>query len=215
MLKINCQSCKKEIRSPLLAELTQTECPHCNQDVPVKDVIVCANGYSYYRTDLIKRLFRYKSLLAEAAKDYQRLQTNPDASQESRQSSKRFLDTLEEMLAGARDSVRIDFAEQLPVYFKSETMTGHGHLANLSMEGACLEVLESAQLPQNRRPIVLSFTLPGEASPLILSGDIAWLKSAPNGHSCPQIGINFAPQDQSVRATLWSFIAHATPKVAC
>ena len=210
MLKMKCPNCEKELTSPLLAEIETIACKHCQETVPVKDVIVSAKGYSYHRNDLIKRLFRYKSLISEVTKELEMLEKSPESSPQSKKSLDRFLATLEEMMAGARDHLRIEFKQALPVTYKSKRGLGTGRLANLSMDGACLETEKDSTLPRNGTDLAISFALPGERQPVTLNGKVAWLKKTTNdkNHS-PQIGIKFTPLDPDVHATLWAFISNS------
>lgn len=208
MLKMKCSSCEEEIQSSLLAELDNITCPHCRADVPVNDVIVSAQGYSYHRNDLIKRQFRYKMLITEVTKERELMEKTPSVSAESIKSLDRFLATLEEMMAGARSNLRLEFDRSLPVAYKSKQLSSSGRLVNLSMEGACLETEHGNPLPKNKAAIALRFTLPGNQNSVTLKGTVAWVKTPPaNKNSQPQIGVNFAPLDQDVHATLWAFIS--------
>jgi hypothetical protein len=210
MLKMKCSSCEKEIRSPLLAEIGSISCPHCRMDTPVNDIIVSAQGYSYHRDDLIKRQFRYKTLIAEVTKERELLENSPASSAESIKSLDRFLATLEEMMAGARDHLRIEFDRHMPVAYKTKQLSSSGRLLNLSMQGACLEVEGGNQLPKKKAAIALRLSLPGEQDSVILNGTVAWIKkSLKKKNPYPLIGVNFTPLDQDVHAVLWAFISHS------
>ena len=214
MLKICCSSCNKEIISPLLVEFKQTICPHCLKEIPVEDVVVYANGYSYFRTDLVKRITYYKSLLLETAKECDLLERDPTVSPDSKQSRKRFLATLEEMMAGARDSIRIILPEICPVNYLSHPIKGEGQLVNLSRGGACIEVEAGTRLPMRKSNIVICFTLPGDSKPMAIKGTVAWAKSDIEG-SMKQFGVSFLAQEQEVIEKIWDFITRYSTQKAC
>lgn len=209
MLKMKCTNCEAEIASPLLAELEQIDCPHCAKKVPVQDVIIHAQGYSYHRDDLIRRLFRYKTLISEVSKERALLERSPEASDESKHSLDRFLTTLEEMLAGARDHLRIEFERPLPVSYSTTRLAGNATLANLSMQGACLNMGEGQQLPKSKSAIEIVFLIPGSRQSVTLNGKVVWQKKATAKQPHPQIGIDFSSLDSELRATIWAFISHA------
>jgi len=214
MLKICCSSCNKEIISPLLVEYKQTICPHCLKEIPVEDVIVYANGYSYFRSDLVKRISYYKSLLLETAKECDLLDRDPSVSPASKQSRMRFLATLEEMMAGARDRFRIMMPENCPVNYLNNQINGEGSLVNLSRGGACIAIQDSARLPMKSTPVVLCFTLPGDSKPLAIKGTISWSKSE-NAELSKQFGVSFLPQEQEASDKIWNFITRFSTKIAC
>jgi PilZ domain len=214
MLKICCSSCNKEIISPLLVEYKQTICPHCLKEIPVEDVVVYANGYSYFRTDLVKRISYYKSLLLETAKECDLLGRNPSVSPASKQSRMRFLATLEEMMAGARDRFRIIMPENCSVNFLNNQAKGEGNLVNLSRGGACVEIQDSVRLPMKKSPVVLCFTLPGDAKPLAIKGTVSWSKSDTEELN-KQFGVGFLSQEQEASDKIWDFITRFSTKIAC
>jgi hypothetical protein len=211
MLKMTCQNCTKEISSPLLVELANIDCPHCGKTVPVNNIIISAQGYTYHRSDLIKRLFRYKSLIAEVTNERDLLEKKPGSSPLSKKSLTRFLETLEEMMAGAREHLRIDFAPSLPVAYETEGRTSTCHLINLSLEGARLETETGKPLPNKKSPISINFSLPDEQRSITLNGNVSWTKNAARSKSHhPQIGLRFGHLEQDLQAALWSFISYST-----
>ncbi len=209
MLKIKCQNCQEEISSPLLAEIDQIDCPHCQQNTPVKDVIIHTQGYSYHRNDLINRLFRYKTLLAEVAKERELLEKSPEASPESKKSLARFMKTLEEMLAGARNNLRMEFDRSLLVTYQVARFSDSAQLTNLSMKGACIETARDKALPRTKVPIKISLTLPGKQEQVSLDGVVAWTRTNRDNAQPQQIGISFSPLDTELRTVLWAFISHS------
>lgn len=208
MQKMKCPKCQKMIVSALLAELDTIFCEHCQTTVPVNDVLVCAEGFTFHRSDLIKRLFRYKTLLNEVSLEKEMLEKNASASEESKKSLDRFLHALDEVMAGARNNLRLDFTESVPVLLSSDSQTQPALLSNLSMTGARIEIpLRSLSL-RKKGIVSLKFSLPGQDENYELTGIVTWINSekSKKPNSCA-VGIEFEPLNQQVSAALWSFIS--------
>ena len=208
MLKMKCSECQEFIVSKLLAEATRIICEHCHKSVPVQDVMVFAKGFTFHRNDLAKRLFRYKSLINEVVQERKLLEKSPAASQESKKSLDQFLEALKEVMAGARNSLRLDFSEPFPVRFTMDQQLHQGSLINLSTSGACLEVDSMASLPVKKTSITLQFSLPGSSSMTTLNGVVVWTnRTEDSKKQVFGIGVEFKQLDEGVMQTLWEFIS--------
>ncbi len=90
MLIMKCGKCDKYINSDLLVELKTVRCEHCGTVVPVKNILVSSNGFTFDRDDLLKRFFRYRKLLDEVIDERNALNDNNSASVESKRSIDQF-----------------------------------------------------------------------------------------------------------------------------
>jgi hypothetical protein len=98
---MKCPKCNKYIHSALLAEIKSIVCEHCSVDVPVTNVLISSNGFTFDRNDLLKRFFRYRKLLDEVIDERNSLQENSQASDASKRSIEQFMTILQEMMTGA------------------------------------------------------------------------------------------------------------------
>ncbi len=204
MLKMKCPACKELIVSQLLAEIETIVCDSCHQTVPVQDVMVAAKGFTFHRNDLVKRLFRYKTLLNEVSIERALLEQDPRASDDSKRSLDQFLNALKEVMAGARNSLRLDFVAHVPVNFQIDSQEYKGALTNLSTTGACIATANLASKSQQKKDITLQFNLPEDKGLLTLNGIVSWVKTAEK--NC-QVGVEFKSLDDAVAQMLWEFIA--------
>lgn len=200
MLKMKCPKCDEMIVSPLLSDVDQVPCEHCQELVPVGNVMVFAEGFTFHRNDLVKRLFRYKTLLDEICKERDLLKKNPNASDESKKSLERFAQALAEVMAGARNNLRIDFTEPISINYRVSSHVQSGSLTNLSMSGACIDVDPKASCPRKKMNLSIEFTLPGIDYGFILNGTTSWSK---RGKS---FGVKFNAIDEQTVENLWNFI---------
>jgi phage FluMu protein Com len=65
MLQMSCTHCDGLIKSLLLVEGQEIECPQCKEIVTVENVVVSTKNYSMQREDLMKRISHYKKLLRD------------------------------------------------------------------------------------------------------------------------------------------------------
>jgi hypothetical protein len=204
MLKMKCPQCEEMIVSPLLSDLDQIPCEHCKEIVPVADdVLVFAEGFTFHRNDLIKRVFRYKTLLDEICKERELLEKNPDASEESKKSLARFAEALAEVMAGARRNFRIDFTQQVPLRYRINSQQQTGLLNNLSMSGACVQIERRTACPRKKTALAVAFRLPGVDHSFTLTGSVSWVKKGTS------FGVEFDKLPQRDADTLWDFITAA------
>ena len=212
MLIMKCPECETMIRSRLLAEIATIRCEHCGEEVPVKNVLVSSNGFTFDRQDLLKRFFRYRKLLDEVL-DERNLHADDASSQNSRRSLEQFLIILQGMMTGARDHFRYQFDSALPVQFRYGGHIGRATFIDLSMEGACLALEGGQPLPRVRGEAQLTFTLPEQVRALIVPGEICWTQKAQsleNGRH--RVGVRFRGVTEQVREPLWQFIQSAAAR---
>lgn len=203
-----CPSCHELITSSLLAEIDEITCQHCHNGVPVRNVLISARGMTINRDDLLKRFFRYKKLLAEIVEERALMEDNADSLETSKKNADQFIETLEELMAGARDNFRLHFSLTVPVRLNFESKVQTGWLVNLSMVGACIEVDNVYFLPQIGSIVKIEFSAPGKQFNFVLSGMIAWVKNADKGTSSARdIGVKFVDVDDKLQYDLWRLIS--------
>lgn len=208
MLIMKCPECDKFISSALLAEITSIQCDFCHAQVPVKNILVSANGFTFDRNDLLKRFFRYRKLLDEVIDERNALLNSTGASAESKRSIEQFLSILQGMMTGARDNFRYQFDTRVEAHLVYGQHRCHGNFVNLSMEGSCLEVASKNPLPRVGGSVAIEFSLPNREQKFTLTGVICWTQKGkepqyPN-HS---LGIKFDAFDEPLKTVLWDFIS--------
>lgn len=208
MLIMKCPKCLNYIRSDLLVELKVIDCEHCKVQVPVANVLVSSNGFTFERNDLLKRFYRYRKLLDEVIEERNSLSSNSGSSDISLRSIEKFMNVLQGMMAGARDHYRCAFAQPLSAKLRYLQQEFAGSIYNLSMDGACVEISSRNPLPRVKGVITLTFNLPGQVEKLIVTGEICWTHKGvaedKKGHSS---GIRFSGMDEVTRNALWYFIS--------
>ena len=208
MLIMKCPKCDKYINSALLAEITTVVCEHCNVEVPVANVLVSSNGFTFDRNDLLKRFFRYRKLLDEVIDERNSLVGNTAASEVSKSSIEQFMSILQGMLTGARDNFRCEFSVPLPVWICYSTTECFGNVFNLSTEGVGIEIPRTNLLPRVGGVILAEFSLPDAEEKFSISGEICWTQKAGNGdQSKHSVGVKFNGLDPSIQAKLWQFVS--------
>lgn len=208
MLIMKCPECDKYISSALLAEIQSIQCEFCHAQVPVKNVLVSANGFTFDRNDLLKRFFRYRKLLDEVIDERNALQSNSRASEESKRSIEQFLSILQGMMTGARDNFRYQFDTLVVTQLTYGTHKCQGHFINLSMEGACLEIASANPLPRVGGIVSVEFMLPDMKEKFLLSGKMCWTqKAVAPQHTNHSVGVKFDEFDESLKTVLWNFIS--------
>lgn len=196
MLKMKCPACEVDIVSPFLAEINQIDCPHCYESVPVKEVVVFSNGFSYFRSQLTCQIYRYKELLHEAQNDYQQLVQNPRAHAKSKETSKRLVSTLEEIMAGTRNNYRVELSNKHLISYRCNDIVGAGGLLNLSANGACLQLDSNKFIPDKGQQISLILSFPGVPKAFTLNGKVAWQSPSQRMVGQHEIGVIFQEVDK-------------------
>ncbi len=214
MLIMKCPKCDKYISSALLAEIAAITCEHCGVEVPVRNVLITSNGFTFDRHDLLKRFYRYRKLLDEVIDERNALANNSKASAVSKRSVEQFLAILQGMMTGARDNFRFQFSDPVHTKLHYGRHSCDGIFYNLSMEGACVEIDPSNPLPRVKGDITIVFSLPNLVQVFSVGGEICWTKKARDDagrrHS---VGIKFSELDSATGASLWQFISGSTSRI--
>lgn len=208
MLQMKCPNCKGVIVSPFLGELAAVECNHCKESVPVHDVFVKTKSFTIHRDDLIKRIFRYRTLLREIENEKMLMADDETISEATKKSLAQFASTLQELLSGARKNFRLAIPFNLPVVINYKNNSCHGQLTNLSSDGASVLFADADHLPKQGAVVEFDLALPGLSEPLVVKGRVAWKQKhgAKNSAENLSIGISFLGQEEKIRSCLWNFI---------
>jgi hypothetical protein len=209
MLQMNCPKCKALIKSPFLAELSTIECAHCKDNVEVNDVFVATKSFTIHRDDLLKRIYRFQSLLKEVEKERLLLETHGEVSKTTQKSIEQFSAVLQELLVGARKNFRLELPYELLVEIECGKDLYNGKFVNLSSEGASVKCDNLDKLPTYKSEIKIKWQLPGILEELSVTAKIAWhkkFKEADESHYMV-LGVNFVKLDENIRSVIWNFIA--------
>jgi hypothetical protein len=207
MLQMKCPSCAKVISSPLLAEMSSIECGHCKETVEVGDVFVTTKGFTMHRGDLLKRIFRYRSLLAEVEKERVLMVKDESVSAATKKSIEQFYVTLQELLVGARSSYRFSVPFDLPIDVEYQGKTGQGRLVNLSSKGASINLQTTDKAP--RQGSEIHFEIPLDIAPKALSiqAKVLWLRKIDKNEANENlaVGVAFVNLGEDIRNSIWDF----------
>lgn len=205
MLKTECPYCKSWVFSPLLTDVEETVCPDCGKTLPVQEVFVSAGPYAIYRDVLVKNIHKYTRLLGEAKKELaevERLTGTGEGSRaydETAKTVKKFIDNIEELLAGCRDGLRVT-PENITVDYVFNDNTYSGRLVNVSTTGMCMNVGENAGIHRSGQTLNLSIKEEGGAAALDIVGEVVWMGEQGS------MGVKFFDMDKDRRGALWNFI---------
>ena len=213
MLMMKCPKCQNYIRSALLAELKVVGCDQCQTQVPVSNVLISSNGFTFERNDLLKRFYRYRKLLDEVIEERNTMSSNNNASDVSLRSIEKFMSVLQGMMAGARDHYRCELDQPISAKLRYLQQECSGTIYNMSMDGACIETPGRNPLPRVNGIISLSFQLPEQQHTNVVTGEICWTQKGDGegkrGHSS---GVRFTYLEDPSRDVLWKFISTMAQK---
>lgn len=201
MLKMKCAKCHELITSALLSDLEELTCSHCHAQVPVKDIMVTAEGFTFHRNDLNKRMHTYKNLLIDLLKERELLEQDPTASEEGKGSLERMVQALRDLMATGRNNYRVQFNNDgLKLQFRIDGQQHNGLMRDLSMSGACLKVGSTNLVPRRSYPLTLEFSLPGSEHRFIIEGTVCWTGDK-------MFGVSFTAIEAGDSSVLWEYIA--------
>lgn len=208
MLMMKCPKCQNYIRSALLVELQMIVCDQCRTQVPVSNVLISSNGFTFERNDLLKRFYRYRKLLDEVIEERNTMSSRGSASDVSLRSIEKFMSVLQGMMAGARNHYRCEFAQPIPVKLRYLQQECAGTIYNMSKDGACIETAGRNPLPRVNGIISLSFRLPQQDQTHVITGEVCWThKGEGDGQCGHHSGVRFTCLDESSRDLIWQFIS--------
>lgn len=213
MLQMDCPSCNGVIQSQFLADVSMIECDRCQKTIPVKDVFVTTKSFVMHREDFLNRTFRFQKLLREVEKELLLMTNNQEASPKSLESLEQFYASLQELLAGARSSYRMDVLSDVSVEIIDGKSQCKGRLLNLSTAGASIELITFVKLPRIKSVVDLVLPLPEFSEHLYVRARVVWTKDQSNNDSPHHavIGATFVDMDENSQNCIWNYILDNAP----
>lgn len=213
MLQMTCPNCKGVVKSDLLAEISTLECALCKEDIPVKDLFISTDCFIMRRDDFLNRTFRFQKLLREVEKERLLMANDQEAPAESLESLNQFCSSLQDLLAGARKSYRMEIPCELHVEVNDHSRKSEGKLVNLSTDGGSIEFLVSDKIPRKKSELEISFSIPESPEHLYTHAKVVWSKEQinDNGSQGAIIGVAFIAMDESTRNRIWNYILDNAP----
>jgi hypothetical protein len=209
---MNCPNCKGVIKSQFLADVSSIECGQCKQNLPVKDVFIATEYFTIHREDFLNRTFRFQKLLREVEKERTLMANNIEVSKTSLESLDHFYASLQELLAGARNSYRMEIPCDLYVEVISKNRKIKGKLMNLSTEGGSIELLEFDKIPRKKSDLEIKFSIPELSRTLFIHAKVVWTKEQITASgSCAMIGVTFVNLEENTRNCIWNYILDNAP----
>lgn len=209
MLQMKCPKCETIISSPFLVEVGAVTCDQCNEDVTVNDVFVTTSGFKMHRDDLLARILHYRALLKEVEREKILIRDSGSSSPEAQKNLDQFYNTLQELLAGAREHFRLQITQNFPVWVEWAGKSGKGSLLNLSTKGAAIRYQDTQRVPIHGSLLKLQMALPNIAEPFCMSAEIVWIgkrdKNAQQGNVT--LGLKFIGLNETTQNHLWDYIS--------
>jgi hypothetical protein len=211
MLQMNCPICNGLIKSPLLGEKLDIECPQCREKVKIRNVVVSTQNFSIQRTALINRVSHYKKLLRDVEKDIEQDIKDKNVTKNTRSSADSLRSSLKDLLLAARDNFRLSLTYDLYVQINFNSIKRLARLINISSTGACVELIDRGQLPEDNTEITFHLLLPGHTVSLSVLARVIWSRRLANDTTSHNIsmGVQFKDLDQGTRACIWNFIVES------
>ena len=213
MLQMDCPNCSGVIKSQFLADLSMIECDQCKSTIPVKDVFVSTRSFVMHREDFLNRTFRFQKLLREVEKELLLMTNNKEVSPKSLQSLEQFYSSLQELLAGARNSYRMEITGDLHVELMDGKRACKGKLLNLSTAGASVELLAYDKPPRIKSEVDMVFPFPVFSEHLYTRARIVWTREQTDSKSPHHtvIGATFIAIDENAQNCIWNYILDNAP----
>jgi len=210
MLQMKCPKCATIISSPFLIEIGAVTCDQCNEDVTIKDVYVTTRGFKMHRDDLLARVPHYRALLKDIEREKILVQNSGRSSSEAQKSLEQLYNTLQELLAAARENFRLQMTKDFPLDIELAGKTGKGLLLNLSTTGAAIKHHGLQKGPLQGSIIKLIMALPNVTGPLCISGRVAWTGKRDKDRQQDEVtlGVKFMELDKKTQDHLWDYISN-------
>jgi hypothetical protein len=208
---MNCPKCNGLIKTPLLVEMLDIECPECREYVKVHNVVVSTKQFTMQRNDLIKRISHYKRLLKDVEKEIEQRGKDQKSTENTTKSADNLRSSLKELLLAARDNFRLNMSYDLYVQINFDGDKRLARLVNISSTGACIELVDRGQLPGDNTEIKLQLLLPGDSESLSFPARVVWSRNLAKDttSNSVNIGVQFREIDEQARECIWNFIVDA------
>ncbi len=213
MLQMNCPNCQGLIKSPFLAEISTIECDQCKKNVTVEDVFITSEHFTLPREDFLNRTFRFQKLLREVEKERLLMANNSEVASKSLESLDQFCSSLQELIAGARNSYRMEISSDLWVEVNHNNKKSKGKLVDLSTEGCSIEFVAFDKVPWKKSEIAIEFSLPELSQCLHSIAKVVWTNEqvTDDGTKFATIGVTFKDMDEVTRNHIWEYILDNAP----
>jgi len=205
MLKTKCSDCSSWVYSPILTEITETECPDCGSTFSINDLYVSTGPFSVYRDALLKNLHKYTQLLKSAREERDEFKSRAKGDKsdtESIATLENFVSGLEELLSGCRSRLRVPVKNTV-VKYSTDTIPRQGTLVNISSTGICIEASEEISKLHNGSFVILIIDNMNTVDTIYLHGEVVWTGAEKNGN---RMGIRFINSEPEVEERIRSFI---------
>jgi PilZ domain len=213
MLQMHCPNCKVLIKSPFLAEVSTIECYQCKENIPVKDVYITTKNFTMHREDFLNRSFRFQKFLREVEKERFLMANSKSVSTKSLESIEQIYSSLQELLAGARNSYRMEITCDLLAEVDYDNKITKGRVLNLSTEGASIKLVAFDNTPKKKSELKVNFSIPEFSEKLCTHAKVVWTKEQIGDHKSESsiIGVTFIDIDEHTHSCIWNYIVNNTP----
>lgn len=213
MLQMHCPNCKEVIKSPFLAEMSTIECCQCKESIQVKDVYISTKHFIMQRKDFLNRTFRFQKILREVEKERYLMASSNSVPAKSLESIDQFYLSLQELLAGARSSYRMEITCDLQVELNKKNKISNGKVLNLSTEGASIELVAPNNIPRKKSELKVCFSFPELSEKLCTQAKVVWTKEQIGGQKSQSaiIGVTFIDLDEHTHGCIWNYILDNAP----
>lgn len=213
MLQMQCPNCREFIKSPFLAEVSTIECHQCKENIPVKDVYITTKNFTMHRQDFLDRSFRFQNFLKEVEKERTLMANSGTASKKSLESIEQIYSSLQELLAGARNSYRMENTCDLQAEVNDNNKISQGRVLNLSTEGASIQLVTFDNIPRKKSELKVYFSSPELSEKLSTQAKVVWTREQKGGHDSDTaiIGVTFMDIDEHTHSSIWNYIQNNTP----
>lgn len=205
MLKTKCSDCNSWVYSPILTEITETECPDCGSTFSINDLYVSTGPFSVYRDALLKNLQKYTRLLKGAREELEEFKTHSLGDKndtESIATLENFVSGLEELLSGCRTRLRIPVKNTI-VKYSTDTIPRQGTLINISSTGICIDACEEINKLRNGSFVILIIDNMNTVDTIYLHGEVVWIGTKKSSN---RMGIRFINSEPEVEQRIRTFI---------
>jgi len=166
-----------------------------------------------HREDFLNRSFRYQKFLREVEKERILMANSESVSTKSLESIEQIYTALQELLAGARNSYRMEVTCGLQVEVIDGNKSSKGIVLNLSTEGASIKLLAFDNIPRKKSELKVYFSIPELSEKLCTQAKVVWTKELIGDHESESviIGVTFEDIDEHFHGCLWNYIQNNTP----
>lgn len=166
-----------------------------------------------HREDFLNRSFRYQKFLREVEKERFLMANSDSVSTKSLESIEQIYSALQELLAGARNSYRMEITCDLQAEVIDGNRSSKGRVLNLSTEGTSIQLVEFDNIPRKKSELKVYFSIPELSEKLCTQAKVVWTKEQVGDHEYESaiIGVTFKDIDEHFHNCIWNYIQDNTP----